>query len=461
MKRRQAWIRFAIVQVVFVIALGIAYARLSSTESAQLKNEIANVNYLPTVKVTRETPLVVEPFYDDQTVVTDEELAAVLMKIRPKFDAVKLKPNYVEHALRAWSIHAEFQDDAVMSGAQMLDFMTDHGKYIASWKTDQPTPKNPNPKKTLPLFIEKPQGVDIRYVYQKGANEQTKQGASVHHDHWLACLTEAGVALDQPVFTPNRQNMTVNDVLQEALRNFRLDEKEVEWSAMAFGLWLAPETNQWRTTSNRILSFDLLAKRLMRGTQKWGVCGGTHRVYSLMLLWRLNNGQSLKDQPPLLSPAVRDAVWAHLESVRDEITVSQFPDGHWTPNWYLGKAAFAETEQNEEYKQVIATGHHLEWLAIAPKELHPPHEQIVKAAKWIIKTTTEHSDEQIQEHYTFYSHVGNALALWRHTHPAKFWKTWQQSHPYQKPVKKIVPAKPVLLPTPKVGPITPIVPPAP
>ena len=36
------------------------------------------------------------------------------------------------------------------------------------------------------------------------------------------------------------------DVLQEALRDFRLDETEVEWSALAFGLWIAPQKT-WTT----------------------------------------------------------------------------------------------------------------------------------------------------------------------------------------------------------------------
>lgn len=63
------------------------------------------------------------------------------------------------------------------------------------------------------------------------------------------------------------------------------------------------------------------------------------------------------------------------------------------------------------YKKVIATGYHLEWLAIAPAELHPPRGQILKAADRLIKNTTERSKEDVRKHYTFHSHVGNALAL--------------------------------------------------
>ncbi|MBT6497030.1 MAG: hypothetical protein HOL01_21065, partial [Planctomycetaceae bacterium] len=42
-----------------------------------------------------------------------------------------------------------------------------------------------------------------------------------------------------------------------------------------------------------------------------------------------------------------------------------------------------------------------------------------------IQATLEQSDESLRKRYTFYSHVGNALALWRKTHPADFWKKHQ------------------------------------
>jgi hypothetical protein len=245
----------------------------------------------------------------------------------------------------------------------------------------------------------------------------------VHHDHWLASLTEAGVSLREPVFTPSRRDMTIHEVLQQALRDFRADEVETEWSVLAFGLWLPPN-NRWTTNNGRQVSFDLLAERLIRGDKNLGVCAGTHRVYSLMVLIRLD------DEFHILSPAARQASYRHLERVRDLITVSQFPDGHWPSNWADGADAVANPIHDELHKQVIATGHHLEWLAIAPRELHPPREMILKAADWAIRTTTAQSQSQVLERYTFFSHVGNALALWRKTHPAEFWKSWEAAHPY-------------------------------
>jgi len=393
-----------IVQVVFLVGVVTSLVTAGPSLRGRLEREFTGRPVLPVVPIPRETPLTIEPLYDDPEVVSDEELAAVLKKVQPRFPKSQLKPNFVEHALRTWWLKAEFQDPDVMSGQALKDYLVDHGKYLASWGND-----------VEPLLMDRPEGVAIRWGKETGA--------SVHHDHWLASLTEAGVGLHEPVFTPSRQDMTIYNVLQEALRDFRVDEVETEWSALAFGLWLPP-TKSWQSNNGRELSFDILAQRLMRGDKKLGVCSGTHRVYSLMVLIRLD------DEYHILSPEIRTAAYSHLERVRDLISESQFPDGHWASNWADGKVSVEKPISDEAFKHVIATGHHLEWLAIAPTDLHPPREVILKAADWVIRTTTEQTQSQILERYTFFSHVGNALSLWRKTHPADFWKKWEAEHPY-------------------------------
>lgn len=392
--------RVLLIQPAVLGAFALAYFAAGSETHSAVSRAIIGRTSDPVVRVTREEPLRVAPLYDDPEVVSDEELAAVLRQIRPVFAKEQLRPNFVEHALRAWGVDAVFKDPEAMSGAAMRDFLTDHGKYLASWGAE-----------TRPLLLEEPQGVAIRWGHESGA--------SVHHDHWLASLTEAGVRRDEPVFTPSRRDMNIDSVLQQSLRDFRLDERETEWSAMAFGLWLPP-AKSWTNDEGRQLSFDLLVERLVRGHKRFGVCHGTHRVYSLMLLVRLD------DEFDILSDSARADAWAYLENVRDLITACQFPDGHWPSNWESGKAALDKPIDDPEYRKVIATGHHLEWLALAPEELHPPREQILKAADWIIQTTVEQTPEQILERYTFFSHVGNALALWRGTRPSEFWRAWEE-----------------------------------
>ena len=402
--RRPSILMILCVQVLTLGAFAAAWAVSQPEAKALVERELRHADTYPHVVVPREKPLVIAPLYDRPDLMSDEDLAAVLKQVQPRFPRQSLKPNYVEHALRTWGVGAEFQDPAVLSGKELTEFLTDHGKYINSWG-----------KAMAPLLQDLPTGVAIRF--------DRTDGSSVHHDHWLACLTEAGVSLKTPVFTPGRNNATIHNVLDQALRDFRLDERETEWTALAFGLWIAPQ-KQWVGGDARHYSFDLLSQRLRRGQKELGVCSGTHRVYSLMALIRLD------DEHDILSDAERKNAWGYLESVRDRIIDSQFPDGHWPSNWADGKAAVDKPVTDEFKTIVIATGHHLEWLSIAPKELHPPEATIQRAMQWIIQTTKEQKQQTILDNYTFFSHIGKAAAMWRKTSPEVFWEAWEMEHPF-------------------------------
>lgn len=406
---------FLLLQVPVVAAFAWSFASLSPDSQQQVRRLLVAKTQNIEIPLERDKALVISPLYNDPELVSDQQLAAVLQQIIPRFPAQQMKPNHIEHALRAWHVDAKFQDPDALSGAELRDFLIDYGRYAASWKPDNETDPQP-----APLLRERPDdGLYVEWGRESNA-------VSVHHDHLLACLTEAGLPLSQPVFTPNRRDLTFRDVLRQALRDFRFDERETEWSVMAFGLWLAPTTKSWRLADGREMSFDMLAQRLLRGHKQKGTCGGTHRLYSLMVLLRLD------EQYDILSDEVQQAVFQHLESVRDLLKVCQFDDGHWPYNWPDGEDAVTKPDLKLElYKHVIATGHHLEWLSIAPESLHPPREQIRKGAAWLIEKTVAMTDKEILDNYTFYSHVGNSLAMWRQTTPSKFWMEWEKSHPFE------------------------------
>lgn len=394
-------------QVLFGTAFAAAWLLLPASRQRAVTAAVLHRPVALDVQVTAERPVRIEPLYDDPEVVSDAELAAVLTKVLPRFGRNQLRPNYVEHALRIWGDQIEFQNPALISGPQLREFLTDSARYVESWGAA-----------AEPLLTQQDDGVAVRWG--------SDRSASVHHDHLLASLTEAGLALETPVYTP-RQAMQFRDVLNQALRDFHVDERETEWSVMAFGLWLAPQrVSAWHNGQGRRISFDLLAERLLRNHKKHGVCLGTHRVYSLMVLLRLNE----QNAGQLLQADTVSRIRQYLTDVRDLLCDAQAADGSWAPNWTDGAAAVARTDPAEKKKsRVISTGHHLEWLAIAPLELHPDREQVRRAADWAIRDILETPQAVIAENYTFYSHVGNALALWRRTTPAEFWQQWRKTHP--------------------------------
>ena len=398
---------FVITQCAVAAAFLSAWYLLPDMQQKQVAADLLKRPVPVDVIVADTKPIRISSFYDDATVVTDEQLAAVLRKILPRFSQQKLRPNYVEHALRTWGAQIEFENPALISGPDMAGFLLDTGKYIASWGDEG-----------QPILEPLIDGVAVRWGPDRTA--------SVHHDHLLACLTEAGVTLDTAVFTPRKQ-LQFRDVLNQALRDFRLDERETEWSVMAFGFWLAPERiHSWHNGDGRRISFDMLAERLMRNHKKHGVCLGTHRVYSLMALLRLHEtyGNSLLSETSVLN------ISHYLTDVQDLVIASQDTDGSWPPNWTEGATALSNPNAVEKpHRRVIATGHHLEWLAIAPQQFHPDCEVVRRGAAWAIQNAIDTPQSVIDENYTFYSHVGNALALWRNTTPAEFWMKWRQLHP--------------------------------
>jgi hypothetical protein len=332
----------------------------------------------------------------------------VLTKLQPNFGKKNISPNHVEHALRIWTIQATFRNPDVMSGQQMKDFLLNSSAYASVW--------GKNTERIEPLLVEQPAGFSVRY------GRTTGPGGSVHHDHTLACLTEAGISLDEPVFLASGRQSDIQYMLEQALRDFQFDERETEWSTLAFALWVSP-TKSWQLPNGRTLTFDMLADRLIRGQLETGVCSGTHRLYTLMAMWRINQAHNILSEPQA------QKIFNHLAMIRDSISQSQFPDGHWPSNWCAGKDAVEHPVEDELPAKIIATGHHLEWLAIAPEELHPTREIMEKAAQWCIQTTRDQDQKSIYARYTFFTHVGNALALWRKERPHSFYHKWELAHP--------------------------------
>ena len=396
--RRVPVLAIAAVNVLAVAAFAAAAASHTARGERRVVEAVTGEKTAPPVLISHPTPWSVGPLYNDPSVVADEELKDVLAKVRPAFKRERLSPNHVEHALRAWGATIRFGDPAMMDGPELVAFLTDHGRYRASWGDEAKS-----------FLVERPEGLAVDWG--------KLPGQSVHHDHWLACLTEAGAPLDTPIYGPSRRGDTLNDALQEALRDFEPNERETEWSVMAFGFWLPPNHKAWTNRDGRRVDFNLLAETMMRGDERFGVCGGTHRVYSLMVLLRLD------DRFGLLVPPVREASLAHLRGVRDAITLSQRPDGRWGSDWPKGAEAAARPLDEPFYRQVIATGHQLEWLAIAYPELHPNRDVVRRAADWVINQVRTVPQEELMSQYTFYSHIGNALALWRRTRPAAAWET--------------------------------------
>ncbi|MBI3469046.1 MAG: hypothetical protein HY000_39080 [Planctomycetes bacterium] len=280
----------------------------------------------------------------------------------------------------------------------MAAFLTNHEKFVEEYSTDAP-----------PLIVDTPERLDIRWA---GRGAEFGKAASRHHDHWLACLLEGGVDLNQVVHSP-RRDLPLREWLLSAVHDFRLDEQEYEWSSMAFAYTLAPG-QCWSNDQSRQLSFELIAKRLLRGDDKLGVCHGTHRLYALAVLARLS------EESPVLCPQVYAQVRERLHQASETLVAAQEESGCWNQRWSEGSRAIDGKDASTLVDKVLVTGHHLEWLSITPQDWLPPHDRLVRSGQWLVRAVHESSEQTIAENYTFYSHVVGALSNWRSVKPSHF-----------------------------------------
>lgn len=346
----------------------------------------------------REEPLRIRPLYDCPDVVSDEQLHAALLKMRPRLYGPKTLLADVDHALRFWGPEATFDDPQFASGADLLRLLTDSRRFAELYESREPS-----------ALYDTPYGVCCR----------VKEGlaSTSHTDHTLACLSEVGTPLSCPVVTPNRTT-TFRAMIEHALHDFNPCQTEYEWSAKIFALFLPP-TTRWRSAEGQMLSFDLLADRIMREELPHGVCAGTHRLFTLTAYLRLDEEQRI------LSPGMRTRVEQFLKDANKRLVANQHPDGFWNTDWPFAPPASAEPTResgDQLHFRIIVTGHALEYWAIAPKSLQPPRKTVVAGAGWILRTLETLPDDDLRKNFSFLTHAVRALTLWRGHEPFEAWQ---------------------------------------
>jgi len=356
----------------------------------------SSVNFRPAMPALNNMPRTVRPNYDMPLVVSDEQLKTVLYKLRPKFDGPP-KTNFVDHALRMWGVEATFSgdDDGVMSGLEMRKALLDQTEFAKNWGKHTPSLLQPS---------------------ENGIAVRTQEGRSSvsHVDHLLGSLSETGTPLEYPIVLSDRQG-TVTDLARHSFASFRLNQKEYEWTALTWALY-AHDDGDWFTHENQKVTLASMADRMMRQPLPKGVCYGQHRLYSLAIMLRVDS-QMKAEGKKLLEPETRESIEAWLGDMTARLYRNQATEGYWDGNWPNINKPVPDPTTDPLSRRILATGHTLEWWAMAPESLHPPRETIVRAGQWLSRTISGMDDRLIQKNYTFLSHAGRALALWRAKFP--------------------------------------------
>jgi hypothetical protein len=347
-----------------------------------------------TVELPRNEPLVIGPRYDDPRVVTDEQLAAVLDRVKPPDQTVNTN-NFV-HALRLWGAVADFGDSQIPTGRELRDYFLDDATFRRFAGEAAP-----------PLFYRGVNGIEVRSFDDRITDRET---SSYHANDLLATLAESGVPLDAPLRMRDGE-AKVSDLLESSLRRFHLNQLEYEWTAIAYARYVFPQPD-WRNKYGQRIDVDQLVDEIIGHPPGLGPCNGLHRLEALAVLYRSD------EQAPSLSKRTRLKILTHMKHVSAVLPGAQSSDGFWTREWTQGRAG----NKSSLHDQLLVTGHHLEWLALAPEEVQPPRETIVRAGQWLARTLVEMDEKQLLEAYGPYTHAARALCLWRSKNPLAAWR---------------------------------------
>jgi hypothetical protein len=353
-------------------------------------------------------PVEIGPAGDDLAdLVPDDCLRRLLADLAPSWYAFKTARAL--HAFRLWGPEAVFPsrlfthpfEGRVFSGAELAAYLLDHRAYrrIAPGDT--------------PLLLRTPYGVRVR-TYSAGV-AGTFAGELAHNDDLLTACGEVGLSADTAVYTAEGEAQ-VRDLVRESVARFTI-RQELEWTAEAFARYLAPRRS-WVNRFGEAFSFDAVAAALLAKTPGQGACLGTHVPYALTCLYRVSANH------PILSPRTRLLITRRLQEMSLLLVAARQGEGHWAGRWAPGVRPFLSGPAAEAGAAVVATGHHLEWVALAPPECRPPRDVIgnaVRGAFALLRNLTTHDRSQS---YLELSHLARALCLMKNRSAVDIVRGW-------------------------------------
>ena len=209
------------------------------------------------------------------------------------------------------------------------------------------------------------------YRSDPGVSVQYEAGGCgiAHHDQYLKVMGDLGLSSETAIRLPDGSPSTLGEVIRNSLANFDIGQ-ELEFTAVAYSRWLPP-TRSWVDRHGDRHSFDDIAEALMKRPSDKTSCCGAHTPYALVNLLRANQ------QYPILDPDVARRVEAHLVDISRRLEANQDPSGAWLGRWYVSREPVPD--ETIGFQAIWATGHHLEWITLAPEHLRPNRQCIERA----------------------------------------------------------------------------------
>jgi hypothetical protein len=221
----------------------------------------------------------------------------------------------------------------------------------------------------------------------------TAMGVENHRDVCLATFAEAGIPLSAEFTTPT-QTFHLRDLLRDSIQNFHLQQQELVWTVIAYALYAMPGSS-WTNRFGETTGWEQLVDALLATPFQTSSCGGTHLLYSMLVVRRVENERCI-------SPSLRSRLEHRIREAIRCASARQDPDGFWSMNWWGDSAdelaEIARRVDDSLFARLLITGHLLECLTLAPPELQPQSESYKRASSWLMRVL---NDERIvkQQNY--------------------------------------------------------------
>jgi hypothetical protein len=384
------WLALALVGMLVAIVCSASFERQPVVDSE-------HAFFRPReIEMGRDAPIHIAPIVDVRlnAALRDDDLEAIVALGLPTWNAVKA--TYALHALRVWR-QDDFASDLIRSpfGAPVYS-----GKALLRLFLDQDFARRTVPawESVLKWTV---QGIAARFEPTFSSNYV---GVLRHQDDLLAACAVAGVPLSSPV-TVDGNSGTLRDVLRCSIATFN-SKNELEWTIVAYAHYLSP-VNNWTNRFGETYSFDDCVDLLLKRPKEKAACLGIHIPYALCTLLRVDK------QTPIISARTRGRCEAYLKEISAALERNQLPDGRWPVKWWQPDISNRKppSTMGSVFVSITVAGHHLEWIALAPRHVRPSVESIATCVSSACRVARLLPRLEISELYPPFSHLVRAVCL--------------------------------------------------
>jgi len=397
---RHEWCVPFLLAVVFFVGCGTP---LAEDVPARLA---ARGETIPLQVNAREYPIRVAPIPGLEDIVSDEQLLVALNASLPWWHPPTV-PSLV-HELKLWGKDSIFTSEQVgregRTGQMMLETLL--SDPLCRERTVRLGDGDGGP-----YLIDSPYGI---HPIQSGSFDAMEYRGETHFGKLMQLMGWANVPLSTPVTSASGRVGTLADLLQDTIMNFGWHQ-ELEFVGCALAYWLPPERS-WTNKFGETFTFDELLDRLLDTPLGRGCCAGTHALYTIVTLLRVD------EQVSILDSRVRTRAEAHLKNVASILERNQLDDGSWSRDWGgTGETGFLYGDLVLD--NITIAGHHLEWIALAHEEHRPSRDTIARAVASVVEQIEQLPPLHRRSFKTILpcSHAAKAMCLIRGVDPYLIW----------------------------------------